>query len=150
MPHSYTNLLYHIVFSTKERAPSINNEIRPRLLAYLGGIARELNATLLAAGGTEDHVHLLLSLSSSLSVADALRVLKTNSSRWVHQKWPSQRRFAWQSGYGAFSVSQSVIDDVRRYIANQEEHHRRMTFQEEFIALLKRHGIEFDKRYLWR
>ena len=145
MGHSFTNLLYHVVFSTKNRARVISNDLRPRLLAYLGGIVREQKGTLLQAGGTEDHVHLLLALPPTICLADALRVLKTNSSRWAHENNP---RFAWQTGYSAFTVSQSSVEQVKQYIARQGEHHRRMTFREELIAMLQRHGIEFEERYL--
>jgi REP element-mobilizing transposase RayT len=149
MSHSYASLLTHAVFSTKDRAPLIAGECNDRLLPYLGGIARELGAKALMVGGTTDHVHLLLSLPPSLCVADALRDLKANSSRWVHETWPDRRDFGWQTGYGAFSVSESSREAVARYIQDQEEHHRRMTFQEEFIVLLKKHGIPYDERYIW-
>ena len=151
MSHTFTHLLYHVVFSTKDRKRYIDAKLRPQLLAYLGGITRELKGKALTVGGTADHVHLLVSLPPTLAVADAMRVLKTNSSRWVHQEGPTPRAlFAWQTGYAAFSVSQSAREDVKRYIAGQEEHHRRMTFREEFLALLERHGVEFDERYLWQ
>ena len=149
MAHSFTNLLTHIVFSTKTRAPLIDSDLAARLHPYLGGIVRELGGTALEINGTTDHVHLLTRLPASVALADALRIMKTNSSRWVHQTWPDRRSFAWQTGYGAFSVSQSNVEDVRAYIANQEKHHRRMSFQEELIGLLRRHGIEFDERYIW-
>jgi REP element-mobilizing transposase RayT len=100
--------------------------------------------------GTADHVHLLLRLPPSASIAEAMRVLKTNSSRWVHEKWPSRSTFGWQTGYGAFSVSQSNVSAVLHYIANQEEHHRQVSFQEEFVIYLQRHGIEYDERYIWQ
>jgi REP element-mobilizing transposase RayT len=103
----------------------------------------------LAVNGTNDHVHLLIKLPPALSVAEAMRVLKTNSSRWVHEKDDAGRDFGWQSGYGAFSVSHSNVESVIRYIANQEEHHRTLTFQEEYVAFLKKHEIEFDERYIW-
>ena len=99
--------------------------------------------------GPADHGHLLLALPASVSVADAMRVVKTNSSRWVHEQWPQRRSFAWQTGYGAFSVSRSNVEEVDRYIANQEEHHRHVSFREEFLAFLKRHGVAYDPRYVW-
>jgi REP element-mobilizing transposase RayT len=149
MPQSYVCLPIHVVFSTKNRAPSIQLEWEARLYEYIGGILREEKCALLAAGGMPDHVHLLVSWSKERSIADVLRVVKTNSSRWIHEAIPGQTDFSWQSGYGAFAVSQSNIDTVLRYIANQKEHHRKMSFQEEFVALLKKHGIDYDERYVW-
>lgn len=149
MSHSYASLLTHVVFSTKDRAPLIADECRGRLFPYLGGIAREQGAKALTIGGTVDHVHLLLSLPPTCCVADALRDLKANSSRWIHETWPDRRAFAWQTGYGAFSVSESNREGVLRYIREQERHHRRLTFQEEFLALLKKHKIAYDERYIW-
>ncbi len=149
MPHSYTHLLMHVVFSTKDRARLIDAELREKLYPYMGGIIRELGGSALAFNGTADHTHLLLLLPAKTALADVMRVLKTNSSRWVHETWADRRAFGWQPGYSAFSVSQSVADDVLRYIENQEDHHHRKTFKEEFIALLERHGIEYDERYLW-
>lgn len=149
MAHSYTNLLTHIVFSTKSRAPLIDEQLKPRLLAYMTGIVREVGGTSLAINSVADHVHLLLRLRASNALADAMRVLKTNSSRWVHETWPQRRTFAWQTGYAAFSVSQSNVEDVRAYIAGQEEHHRKVTFQDELFAFLNKNGIEYDERYIW-
>ncbi len=97
-----------------------------------------------------DHLHLLLSLPPTVAIAEAMRVVKANSSKWVHEQWPERASFAWQTGYGAFTVSQSQAGSVKQYIAEQEEHHKRMTFQEEFVAFLKRHGIAFDERYIWQ
>jgi putative transposase len=149
MPQSYVCLPIHVVFSTKNRVDSIQPEWEQRLYEYIGGILREEKCTLLAAGGMPDHVHLLISWSKEKSVADVLRVLKTNSSKWIHETMPGQTDFAWQSGYAAFAVSQSNVDQVKRYITNQKEHHRRMNFKEEFIAFLKKHGLPFDARYVW-
>ncbi|MBI3795903.1 MAG: IS200/IS605 family transposase [Deltaproteobacteria bacterium] len=150
MAHTFTNLLTHVIFSTKDRTPSIDAELKPQLFAYMGGIVREYNGTALMVNGTPDHVHLLLRLPPSVPIAEAMRVLKTNSSRWVHEKWSSRSAFGWQTGYGAFSVSQSNASAVLRYIGNQEEHHQKVSFQEEFIAYLQRHGIEYDERYIWQ
>ncbi|MCH8852208.1 MAG: transposase [Planctomycetes bacterium] len=116
---------------------------------YIGGIVRELGRTAIAVGGTADHVHVLLRLPPSVSIADAMRVVKTNSSRWVHETSPNCRSFAWQTGYGAFSVSESNRQRVSDYIANQENHHRRTSFQEEYLAFLRRHGIDYDERFVF-
>ena len=148
MSHTYTNLLTHVIFSTKDRAPLITAPVHDDLLAYVGGIVREIGGTLRAANARPDHVHLLCSLPPTLATSDALRLVKTNSSRWVHR----ERRlpgFDWQGGYGAFSVSHSMAPSVTRYIADQEKHHRRVTFEEELIAFLKRNGVSYDERYIW-
>jgi putative transposase len=126
----------------------IGQEWRKRLHAYLGGTVKGLDGVPLAIGGTEDHVHLLVGIRSSHRLDYFLRDLKADSSEWIHQEIGS-KLFAWQKGYGAFSVSSSNIDGVKRYILNQEEHHRRRTFQEEYVELLKASGIEYDERYLW-
>lgn len=123
--------------------------MQPRLYDYIGGILRAEDSCLLAAGGMPDHVHLLARLNKQLSMADALRLIKANSSKWVHETFSDQSTFAWQTGYAAFAVSYSALEKVKRYLANQVEHHRKMTFQEELLALLKRHSMEFDERYLW-
>ncbi len=150
MAHTVTNLLTHLVFSTRGRAPLIADIIRDDLQAYPGGILRELRAVPIAIGGTADHVHVLTRLPAELAVADCLRILKTNSSRWVKEKWPERRSFGWQGGYGAFSVSESSRSKVIRYIQEQARHHRKISFQDEFLALLQKHGVEFDERYVWR
>jgi len=150
MAHTYTNLLIHATFSTSGRAPLLTDAIRLDVHAYLGGILRELDAAAIAIGGTADHVHLLIRLPANLALADCLRIAKTNSSRWVKERWPERRSFAWQGGYGAFSVSESNRAAVIRYIRDQAQHHRRISFQDEFLALLKKHRVEFDERYLWQ
>ncbi len=146
---SYVSAYFHCVFSTKERRRLITPGLRERLWPYLGGIARENEMKALEIGGVEDHVHILLSLPSTLSIAKALQLIKGGSSKWVHETFPEHRLFAWQEKYGAFSVSVSQLETTIQYIKNQEEHHRKMTFQEEFLALLKKHRIEYDERYLW-
>jgi REP element-mobilizing transposase RayT len=146
---SYISSWFHCVFSTKERRPLITPPLRERLWPFLGGIARQNRMKAIEIGGTLDHVHILLSLPATLSIAQALQLLKGASSRWVHETFPEHRRFRWQEKYGAFSVSVSQLDKAIRYIQGQEQHHRRKTFQEEFLALLKRHRIEYDERYLW-
>jgi putative transposase len=150
MAHTYTSLLIHVIFSTSGRAPLLTDAIRLDVHAYLGGILRELDATPIAVGGTADHVHLLTRLPANLALADCLRIVKANSSRWVKERWPQQRKFAWQGGYGAFSVSESRRAAVIRYIRDQAQHHRRISFQDEFLALLKNHRVEFDERHIWQ
>jgi putative transposase len=128
MPQSYTNLLYHIVFSTKDRRPLITTDVKDRLYEYIGGTVRGLGGLLLAINGIEDHVHILARLRADRSVSDALRDLKANASGWMHDVFPEVNDFSWQRGYGAFTVSASQVEKVRRYIANQEEHHRKQDF----------------------
>jgi REP element-mobilizing transposase RayT len=148
MPQSFASLHCHIVFSTKHREPFIDPEWRPRLFKIIGGLVRNHSSVLIAAGGTEDHVHLLVSLARTISVADAVRDIKANSSNWVHNEL-GLREFQWQQGYGAFAVSYSQIESVKAYLANQEQHHARQSFQDEFRELLRRHEIEWDERYVW-
>lgn len=150
MAHTFTNLLTHVVFSTSGRVPSLAEIIRSDVHAYMGGILRELKTDALVIGGTEDHVHLLIRLRSETTLADCMRVVKTNSSRWIKERWPERRAFAWQAGYSAFSVSESNRSKVIRYIQNQPEHHRRISYEGEFVTLLKRHAVQFDEQYLWR
>lgn len=150
MAHTFTEVLIHAVFSTSNRAPLLPESIRAEVHAYLGGIFRALRANPIAIGGTADHVHVLTRIPAELALADCLRVVKTNSSRWVKERWPQRHGFAWQGGYGAFSVSESNREVVVRYIQGQEDHHRSISFENEFLALLKRHRVEFDERYVWR
>ena len=149
MAHTYSELLSHVICSTKGRAASIDDELRPRLHSYIGGIIGELGGTAIGVGGTADHVHVLLRLPPSVSIADAMRVVKTNSSRWVHETSPNLRSFTWQTGHGAFSVSESNRQTVSDYIGNQEEHHRRTSFQEEYLAFLQRHRVDYDERFVF-
>jgi REP element-mobilizing transposase RayT len=149
MPHSYISALYHCVFSTKERHKTITNDLQKRLWPYVGGIARENKMRALEIGGVEDHVHLLLSIPSTLSIAKAMQLIKGGSSKWVHETFPEHNTFEWQEGYGAFTVGISQVEDTKKYIANQREHHRTKSFQDEFIAFLEKHGIEYDPRYVW-
>ena len=148
MAHTFADLLTHVIFSTKDREPFVTPDIRPDLLAYMGGIVRNLHGKMIDSNARPDHIHCLLSLPPTLAVADALRLLKTNSSLWVHET-RGRPAFAWQIGYGAFSVSRSTVPAVLKYIRNQDQHHRKITFQEEFIIFLKRHGISYDERYIW-
>jgi REP element-mobilizing transposase RayT len=144
--HTYSQNYQHIVFSTKERHKLINKSMQPKLWSYMAGIGRNHGFLVLANGGMEDHVHLLIQLPPVLSVAEAVSLVKANSSRWMNEHG---MKFAWQEGYGDFSVSKSILGTVERYIANQEKHHRKMTFEDEFVGLLKKHGIEFDPRYVF-
>ena len=149
MAHTFANLLTHVIFSTKDREPLIAGDLKSDLLAYLGGIVRELQGKAVAANSMPDHVHMLLLLPPSVAVAEALRIMKTNSSRWVRQNRSRHRKFGWQIGYGAFSVSQSNAASLVKYIRDQEEHHQRVTSQEEFIRFLKKNGVAYDERYIW-
>jgi putative transposase len=148
MSHTYCCALFHCVFSTKDRRKSIAAETQTRLWAYMGGIAREHGMTALAVGGTNDHVHVLLSLPSSMPVAKAMREIKAASSRWMHEICNLQN-FDWQEGYGAFSIGQSQTQATLAYIGSQPEHHKKQDFQAEFIAFLKKNRIEYDSRYIW-
>jgi REP element-mobilizing transposase RayT len=140
----------HCVFSTKERLPLITAQLEARLWPYLGGIARENKMKAIAIGGTADHLHALLSLPATISFAKAVQLIKGGSSKWIHDTFHEHRKFAWQEGYGAFSVSPSQLEKTIAYIQRQKEHHRRRNFQEEFIDLLDKHGIEYDPRYMFR
>ena len=148
MSDSYTNLLYHIVFSTKDRRPLItpNNEVR--LYDYVGGLIRSFGGISLELNGTEDHLHLLAKLRSDRALSDILRDLKSNATGWMHDVFPTLENFSWQRGYGAFTVSQKNVEEVRRYIARQKEHHRKISFRDEFIQFLIANGIEFDERFV--
>lgn len=140
---------YHCVFSTKDRRPLIVPALRDRLWPFLGGIARQNEMKTIEMGGVADHVHILLSVPSTVSIAKALQLLKGGSSKWVHDTFPEYQLFGWQAKYGAFTVSASQMSRIVHYVKGPEEHHRRMTFKEEFVALLKKHGVDYDERYLW-
>ncbi len=148
MPHSYVSSLIHGIFSTKQRRKFLPSEVRERLWPYIGGIAREHGMKTLAVGGTDDHVHLLLSLPATMPVSKALQWINAGSSKWIHDTYPNLRDFEWQEGYGAFSVSISHVDETVRYIHRQEEHHKKISFEEEFVAFLKKHSIDYDERYV--
>jgi putative transposase len=147
--HTYSNLLLHVVFATKERRPIIHDSLRLRLYEYLSGIARNEFGKAIAIGGTGNHVHGLLVVGTNWSTAKAMQKWKGLSSKWVHETFPGEHDFAWQDGYGAFSISQSNVKQVATYIEEQAEHHKRITFEEEYVALLKRHGIAYDPRYVF-
>ena len=148
MPRTYTNLLVHVIFSTKQRARQIDADIASKLHGYLWGIAKNCGCEPLAVNGTDDHVHLLVGVKPDASLSDFVRRLKSSSSKWIHQEH-AKPRFAWQLGYAGLSVSKSNASAVCRYIADQERHHKRMTFQQELIAFLKKTEIEYDERYIW-
>jgi REP element-mobilizing transposase RayT len=139
----------HCVFSTKERRPLITPVLQIRLFQYIGGIARENGFKLIAAGGIEDHVHLLISLSRTISIAKAMQLIKGGSSKWIHETFPELSSFEWQEGYGAFSVSVSNKPRVIAHIKNQPEHHKKQDFKTEFVSFLKHHEIEYDERYVF-
>ena len=150
VPQSLAKILVHTVFSTKERRPFLRDKVlREEMYRYLGGILANLECQPIIAGGVEDHVHLLCALSRTCNAADLVKEVKRGSSVWMKSKKPELRDFAWQNGYGIFSVGFSQIESVRDYIAGQEEHHRKVSFQDEFRQLLHRYDIEFDERYLW-
>lgn len=148
MSHAFVSNLMHCTFSTKERYPFINSDLESRLWPYIGGIANENRMKPLAIGGTADHVHALLSIPGMMSFAKAVQLIKGGSSKWIHDTFADQKKFAWQEGYGAFSVSVSQAPRTVAYINNQKEHHRKKTFDEEFVELLQRHGIAFDSRHI--
>jgi putative transposase len=150
MSQSLSQIYLHIVFSTKNRAPFlVDKALREAVHAYLAGTCRNLESPSLIVGGVEDHLHILCRFSKNLSVAQFFRELKRESSKWIKAKGRELASFYWQNGYGAFSISPSHVEALKEYIANQEEHHRQETFQEEFRRLLKKYGVEYDERYVW-
>jgi len=150
MSQSLSAVYLHAVFSTKDRMRFLRDPlVRIEMHAFLGGISKQLDCPSIIVGGTDDHVHHLFMLSRTITQADWFKETKRVSSLWIKEREPRLRKFAWQAGYGAFSVSASDIDAVRQYIANQAEHHRKITFQDEFRNMLKEHGLEWDERYVW-
>ena len=150
MPQSLAKILVHTVFSTKERRPFLRDRaLREELHSYVGGVLNNLNCQSILVGGVEDHVHILSTLSRTRQAAEMVKEVKRGSSIWIKTKDPRLEQFAWQSGYGIFSIGFSQLATVRRYIAGQEEHHRQLSFQDEFRLLLSRYDIEFDERYVW-
>ncbi|NLG18168.1 MAG: IS200/IS605 family transposase [Fibrobacter sp.] len=147
MPQSLSRVLLHFVFSTKNRRPIINKEIQGQLHAYLTGILKNLNCPSLQTGGTEDHVHILCSLSRTIAISDVLEEIKKSSSKWM--KTREIQEFSWQNGYGAFSIGESQVDKLIHYIQSQQEHHKEISFQDEFRKFLKLYNIEYDERYVW-
>jgi REP element-mobilizing transposase RayT len=149
MPQSLSYLLTHIVFSTKDRTPVLDVTVRPALHAYLATVARNVDCECFRVGGVADHVHLAVRLSRTITMAKLIEELKTSSSKWLKTQSPALAAFAWQRGYGAFSVGPSDLNALLHYIDTQEEHHRTRTFQDEYRAFLNKYGIEYDERYVW-
>ena len=147
LPMSYTNLLYHIVYGTKDRLPLITKELRPNMHRFLGGLITELHGTPLEINGVADHVHVLARIKPVISISEFLSKLKSQSSGWANRQ--THGRFKWQVKYGAFTVSQSQVNRVREYIRNQDVHHSKISFEEEFKVLLRSHGLDFKEKYLW-
>jgi len=148
MSDSYTNLLYRILFSTKDRRPQITPEYEVRLYDYIGGVIRSAGGISMELNGTADHIHLLAKLRPDRALSDVLRDLKANASGWMHDVFSSLKNFSWQRGYGASTVSQSHVERVRRYISRQKEHHHKISFREEFLEFLRENGIEHDERFI--
>jgi REP element-mobilizing transposase RayT len=146
---TYTKLYYHIVFSTKNRGRFITDAIEDELHKYISGIVRGLGGSCIEINGAADHVHILAILPPKIAVSDALRDIKANSSKWVHDKWTERRTFGWQDGFAAFTVSKSQVEPVRQYIRDQKGHHVERDFKAELLALLIKHDVEYDERYLW-
>jgi putative transposase len=147
MAHTYVSAHVHVVLSTKGRRKTISAELQPKLWAYLGGIARHNHMTAVQVGGTADHIHVLLILPATIAIAKAVQLLKGGSSKWIHET--EGKPFAWQDGYGAFTVGIAQLQTTVAYIRNQEEHHRKRTFEEEFLAFLKKPDIQYDPRFVW-
>ncbi len=149
MPGTYSQILLHVVFSTKRRERWITPQIADRLYPFIGGIVRAERGTLYDIGGIEDHVHLYLRWRSDGAISDLMRTVKSRSSKWIHESFPALGAFAWQEGYAVFTVSQSQEEGVKKYIADQHEHHRKEDFMAELLRLLRKHEIEFDERYVF-
>jgi len=149
VPQSLSKVIFHIIFTTKNREPWLDSNARPRMHAYLATVCRDLGAELVRVGGVADHVHIVTTLPRTVSQAQFIEQIKKASSKWIKDLDARYRGFFWQRGYGAFSVSPNQLDAVLQYVDAQQEHHRTRTFQEEYRELLRRHGIDFDERYVW-
>lgn len=149
MPGTYSQILLHAVFSTKERKTWLKPEITTALYPYIGGIIRDLKGTLLAIGGVEDHLHLYLRWRTDKAISDLMREVKAGSSEWIHKVYAKLKGFAWQEGYSVFTVSKSQEPRIKRYVEGQVEHHRQFDFKTELIELLTKHGVEFEEKYLF-
>jgi putative transposase len=147
--NTYTSLHYHLLFSTKNRHPWIVPEIEDRVWSFIGGIARKHKMTALQVGGVEDHIHALVTAPPTIAPFQIAQFLKGGASEWIHREFPLLKKFSWQDGYAALTVSKSNIPAVIKYIQNQRKHHRKKTFQEEYLGFLRANGIEYDERYLW-
>jgi REP element-mobilizing transposase RayT len=148
MPSTHHGILIHVVYSTKQRIKLLHEDWRDELYAIMGGIAKEHKSVLLRCGGIEDHVHLLLKTHPSFAISDTVKLIKGNSSRWINKNGKISARFEWQRGYGVFSVRESMSDIVKRYIGNQETHHQRQSFEDEYFEILRKHKIQFDEQYV--
>lgn len=149
MASTLTNLIYHVVFSTKNRSPLIGEDVQGELYKYIGGIVQNEQEVLLGIGGIEDHLHLILKVRAGINLSDIVRVIKANSSKWLNECKDYCGEFSWQNGYGAFTVSASQVERVRNYVRNQKEHHRKNSFQDEFLAFLKQNQVEYNPAYIW-
>lgn len=149
MPQSLANIYIHLIFSTKDRQPLLTDTIRPSLHSYLGQIGKTLECPIILVNSVEDHVHILHRLSRTVTISKAVEEFKKSTSKWLKSQSPDLANFSWQSGYGAFSVSESNLDSVTAYIQNQREHHRTKSFQDEFREFLKKNKLTFDEQYLW-
>lgn len=149
MPQSLAKIIVHIVFSTKHHAPFLTDDVRQELFAYMAGILKELDAAPILINGTEDHVHVLCQLPRNHAPSTIIQKIKSASSRWIKTKSPQLEHFQWQSGYGIFSVSQSHADSVKRYITNQQTHHKTLSFKDEFRRFLDKYKVQYDERYVW-
>lgn len=149
MPSTYTNLNYHIIFSTKKRQAFLSSDISKRLFPYMQGIAKHNNFHILSINGIEDHIHILLSIKTTVMLSKTMQLIKGNSSKWIHDTFDELSHFAWQEGYGAFTVSYSQIQSVKDYIKQQEAHHRKFDFRTEYRNFLRKHDIDFDEKYIF-
>lgn len=149
MPQSISSILIHLVFSTKHREPYLTPKVEPELYAYLAAVFRECNSPALSINGTENHVHALFALSRTVTVADLVEEIKKRSSKWIKSKDQRFRNFQWQTGYGAFSIGQSNVAALKKYISDQKEHHRSKRIEEEYRSFLEKYDVELDERYLW-
>lgn len=149
MPQSLAKNLIHLVFSTKDRRPSIDDSVREELHKYAGGILRDLDSQSLLMNSVSDHIHVLFNLHRTKALSDVVMELKRGTSKWMKEQGSQHSNFYWQAGFGAFSVSQSNVKSVEEYIAKQAEHHAKQSFQDEFRAFLRRHEVEFDEKYVW-
>lgn len=149
MPNTYTNIFFHVIFSVKERRPLLSPNLQYKLYPYVGGIAKKNKFQTISIGGTDNHIHILLSLRPDITISKAVQLIKGGSSKWIHNNFLDLKIFSWQEGYGAFTVSTSQIDNVKRYITNQEQHHKKIDFKQEYRELLKINNIDFDEEYLF-